>query len=178
MDNPAWIALIRKIPVEWHDCLALNLATGMEIVVQRVMRLDADYMIIHGRQTGTSDGGRLMVLPYDQLVNVAFNRRINDPVVQNMFGKFEYAAPVKTSAMPAADDAEETSPSQVGAPDLVEDAEPQEHVTGLTVSLRSAQLAMAQEAAAAPGPKPPQPSKSILLARLRERLAQHGHQQS
>ena len=76
--NQAWIGLFRRIPVDLHDTLALGLTTGSEIVVQKIVKLEPDFMIIRGRLAGTQDTGRLVMVPYPQLTFVAIQRDLKD----------------------------------------------------------------------------------------------------
>lgn len=89
--NQAWIELFRRIPTSMQDSLALGLTTGSEIVVQKIVRLDPDFMVIRGRLAGTQDAGRLVMIPYVQLTFVAVQRELKDAEVEAMFGK---SAPV------------------------------------------------------------------------------------
>ncbi len=70
MQGSAWIALFRRIPPNLHDGLMLTLTTGAEIVVQRFVMLEPDYAILCGRMAGTQDNGRIVLLPYSNLVAV------------------------------------------------------------------------------------------------------------
>src|ERR1019366_6123338 len=85
--NQAWITLFRRIPADLHDTLALGLATGAEIVVQRIVKLEPDFMIIRGRLAGTQDTGRVVMVPYPQLTFVAIQRDLKDSEVEGIFGK-------------------------------------------------------------------------------------------
>jgi hypothetical protein len=143
--NQAWIALFRRIPSDLHDTLALGMATGQEIVVQRIVRLDPDFMIIRGRLAGTQDAGRIVSIPYPQLSYVAIQRDLKDAEVEALFGKSDPAA---LASLPA--------PAEMGPAPIVEAATANE------------------PAAASPGKKSGGPSKAALLAKLRDRLKDAG----
>jgi hypothetical protein len=85
--NEAWIALFRQVPVALHDTLALGLTTGAEIVIQRIVKLDSNFMIIRGRLAGTQDAGRIVLIPYEQLTFVAIQRDLKDAEVEAIFGQ-------------------------------------------------------------------------------------------
>jgi hypothetical protein len=156
MQGTSWISFFRRIPVNLHDCLALTVTTGAEIVLQRIVKLEDDFAIVRGRMAGTQDGGRVVVLPYALLVSVAFNRRMTDVEVQAIFGEATpMAAPIDLSAVADAAIAE-PAPEETPAEDA----------------------AVEEEARPTPAKPPIMPSKSVLLAKLRARLAdgnnQHG----
>ncbi len=86
MQGPSWIALFTRIPNKLHDTLALTLVTGAEILMQSVLRLESDFAIIRGRMSGSTDAGRVIILPYDQILNLAFTKRMLEPEVKSIFG--------------------------------------------------------------------------------------------
>jgi hypothetical protein len=144
--NQAWIAAFRRIPADLEDALALGLTTGAEIAVQKIVRLEPDFMILRGRLAGTQDTGRIVLVPYAQLTFAAITRMLKDTEVEEIFGKGEPAAP----------------PTLAGAP-----AEP---------SAPAAEAATVNDPAALVNPvkKPEQVSKTMLLAKLRERMKDGG----
>ncbi len=87
MQGPSWIALFERIPVNLHDSLGMTLVTGEEILMQSVLRLESDFMLLRGRMSGSTDAGRVLVIPYDQIVNLAFTKRMLVPEVQAVFGQ-------------------------------------------------------------------------------------------
>jgi len=148
MQSASWIALFRRIPANLHDGLVLSLTTGAEVVVQRFVKLDTDVAILRGRMAGTQDNGRLVILPYSNLIAVNFTRRLSEAEVETMFGKNTqaFAASIVLSAAASAD--------ADSSDDSAHDA-----------SGESGQ----SEAADAPT-KPAMPSKTMLIAKLRARL--------
>jgi hypothetical protein len=149
--NKAWIAMIRRIPGDMHDTLALGLRTGAEVVLQKLIKLEPDFMVIRGRVSGTSDPGRIILIPYGELSFVSSTRLLKDTQIEAIFGK-ESSLPMAASVLPssAADEANAT---------LDELPEVEESLT----EDRS-------ETANAPKKKPEGVSKTVLLAKLRERM--------
>ncbi len=84
--NEAWIALFRRIPGHLHNTLALGITTGAEIVLQKIVKLEPDFMIIRGRLAGTQDSGRVVIVPYEQLTFVAIQHDLKDTEVETLFG--------------------------------------------------------------------------------------------
>src|SRR4051812_19076669 len=100
MQPPSWVSLFRQIPTNLHDCVVLLTTTGAEIMVQTLLRLDTDFAIIRGRMSGTQDGGRIMILPYDQIHTLAFGRRLLEADVHAIFGgsgTATFAPPIQLS---------------------------------------------------------------------------------
>jgi hypothetical protein len=142
--DEAWISLFRRIPANLHDTLALGITTGSEIVVQRIVRLDPDFMIIRGRLAGTQDAGRIVTIPYSQLTFVAIQRDLKDAEVEALFGQSAPAAFADMPNLPAPTEAAEED-----AETTVNEPEP-------------------------PVKRPDQPSRNALVAKLRERLKEPG----
>lgn len=194
MQGASWITLFRRIPARLHNTLALCLTTGGEIVIQDILRLEADYIILRGRMAGSTDAGRVVIIPYDRIVDVAFTKTMSEQEVQKIFAKLAPVGEVKeTPAAPAAEGVADGGDS--AAPQPAEeleaaatdegsnsDPEPEEPVAaeepeqhGMTVTLRSAAGygPAAQTTAPLKETEKAKPvSKSILLARLRQRLAE------
>ena len=130
--NQAWIAMFRRIPANLHDSLALGLTTGSEIVVQRIDKLEPDFMIIRGRLAGTQDSGRVVLIPYAQLTFVAIQKNLKDNEVEAIFGKGAAVgtadlifAQAPTNDSPGPDPSEEPAPAEPAA----EEAEPAKRST-------------------------------------------------
>jgi len=166
MQAPSWISLFKLIPSHLHDTLALITTTSIEVMVQRVLRVEQDYLVFRGRMSGTMDAGRVMIMPYDQISNVAFNKRMAEEEVDVIFSNSggwipEYVADKSRdrfsedtlSDVASAEEKKETAPAPAVAPPapVIEPAQPQ--------------------SAAGSAAKPEHASKSILLARLRARLS-------
>jgi hypothetical protein len=152
--NESWIAMFRRIPANLHDTLSLGLTTGSEIVVQKIMKLEPDFMIIRGRVAGTQDSGRIVMIPYAELTYVAIQRFLKDPEVAAIFGKDAPWA-VTDVVLSSTEDA------PLGEP---------------TPEAANAENATVNEPAPAVNPvKKPEPaSKTALLAKLRDRLKDSG----
>lgn len=165
MHGSDWLAILRKIPPELHDCLSVTMINGTELIVQQVYRLDREFMVMRSRLSGTTDGTRLTLVPYGQINFLAFLRAIPEADIGALFGRgIATAAPapvvrvIEETAPAAAEESQESGPMEFELPPTV-----------------AAPEMPGQPAATPPPPasvKPGQLSKSILLARLRERLGQ------
>lgn len=158
MDGTAWVKLIQRIPERQHDVLVAVTSAGDEIMVQRIIIVQDDVLIFRGRPAGSTEQARIVLLPFDQLNHLAFNKTLLEGDVQAMFG--DGSVPQAAPAAPVAD--------APGSPAL-------EPVADAKAEPEPAPEPAPKEDLAAPKPasksKIVPPSKSILLARLRERLA-------
>jgi hypothetical protein len=160
MLEAGWLQIVQRIGQENLDNVSLVTVTGNELVVQSVYRIEHDFMIVRARTAGTMDAGRILVVPFSQVDFLAFNKPMSEEQVQKLFeGSFQACAPAMMMAAPA--------PVSVSAPTPLPSPPPRPVVTESQVA------AALDEAAPANDPnKSGNVSKTILLARLRERLSE------
>jgi hypothetical protein len=145
MQNPAWIALLRRIPVAQQNTLVIVTTVGTEITVQSVLRLEDDYLVIRGRLSGTTDTGRVFFIPYDQMNYLGFQKEVKEAEIRALYGEPE---PVATVA-PKTETPDEPPPEEATvAPTIPEPSPPQPVPAEARLSI---------------------PRKSGILARLRAR---------
>jgi hypothetical protein len=147
--NEAWISMFRRIPGNLHEVLVLGLRTGTELVLQKLIKLEPDFMIIRGRVSGTQDSGRVILVPYGELSFVTLTRMLKDPEVEAIFGQ---GTPPAVADLPLSLSGEASQPLPEETVEEHEEEEPAE----------------VPDAKAAKKPEPV--SKTVLLAKLRERL--------
>jgi hypothetical protein len=95
MQTGAWIALLHQIPKTQHDNLVFTTVAGIEIVVQAVHRIDADYILVRGRQTGVmAEGGGFFFIPYDRILFLGFQKPVKESVIRGIYGDSSTAEPV------------------------------------------------------------------------------------
>ena len=162
-----WLALFRKIPSELHDAVAIMLIDSTELIVQQVFRIDREFIVLKARLSGTTDGTRITVVPYSQIVFVSLMKPVPENDILGLFGK-GVASPapvvrhvVEQMETPMPDDDRPNTPAEfelppVPVPTMVVSPAETDSTPGSTTG----------------NPRPGQVSKSILLARLRERLGQ------
>ena len=158
MNGSTWVGLIKRIPEAQHENLVAVTNTGAEIMVQRILILEEGYIIFRGRPSGSTEVPRILLMPFDQLNHLAFNKPLPEAEIQALFGSGTEAVgavPAKAE-VPSPVPALEEQPASVEAPPPPPPESP----------------ANPPAAETAP-PKPSQPSKSLLLARLRARLAKN-----
>jgi hypothetical protein len=155
MESGVWIAFFRRIPSSQHDALTLTTTIGTEIILQRFVRLERDFMIVKGRQSGSQDQAQVHVLPYNQIALVTFTKKMTDGEIQEAVG-----SPGAAGQLAEPDDF--ALPQAANEPAAAEaaPAPPVAEPTNAGPPAASAKTAL--------------PSKSVLLARLRQRLAAEG----
>jgi hypothetical protein len=152
MQGSAWIKLIRRIPENQHDNLVAVTTAGAEIMVQRIILVEEEAMIFRGRPAGSTDQPRILLMPFDQLNHLAFHRAPTEVEVQAIFGDGNVSfAPAASALKAEAAAAAPEAPAAAPAATQEKPAPPQPAPT--------------------PSTKSAPPSKSVLLARLRARLA-------
>jgi hypothetical protein len=139
--NQAWIAVFRRIPGNLHDGLTIGLRSGVEIAIQAILKLEPDFIIMRGRLTGTQEGGKILMMPYAEMTVLSITRAMKDEEVEAIFGKGDPPALIDLPPAIVA-----IAPSEPGTP------------------------AEAVSDAAASSSRPEPPTKTAMLAKLRERL--------
>jgi hypothetical protein len=147
MQGSAWFSILQKIPPAQHDNLVLMTNTGLEIVLQGILRIEPEFLVARGRMAGTTDTGRMLFLPFDQITYLGFHKRVTEAEVRAMFDS--PGLPFSTAAAKAEPGASAPEEAPVGEEPAPSPGTP---------------------AAPAAPVKPAPPSKTTLLARLRSRL--------
>jgi hypothetical protein len=170
MQGPAWISLLRRIPSSQHDCLILMTTGNAQIVVQRLIRLEPDFLVGIGRMAGSTDQGKMLIIPYDQLTYLSFNKKLADEEIEAVIGPAGDVARAEPSESQAAEAETGALPGLEGM--QAKEPENPSPVVQKAVTAEAPSYAKTMAPAPAkPNPKAAMPSKSILLARLRQRLA-------
>ncbi len=93
MQNSAWAALLRHIPSEIHHNLMLVTASGTEIAIQAILRVDHEFMALKGRLAGSQDAGRLFLIAYNQIDYFGFQQPVKESEFHEWFDGLEMPAP-------------------------------------------------------------------------------------
>jgi hypothetical protein len=86
MNNAAWMELFRSVPTNLRHKLMVLTRTGIELAVQELLRLEETYVLIRGRVAGTSDTGRVFIVPYEQICYAGFSHQMKQEEVESMYG--------------------------------------------------------------------------------------------
>lgn len=153
MDAASWVSVFQRIPPEKEDLLVIVTTSGIELIIQKIVRVEAEFVIVKGRLSGATDAARAVLMPYDQINNLAINKQLLEPDILTAFG-FSGSSTSVTAAPAAPAKAEDGS---LPAPSPKED-----------VAAAPATASPSQRPALTKGSAPP--SKSLFLERLRARL--------
>ncbi len=93
MQEAAWNGLFRRIPNDQHNCLILMTTTGAEVNLQRLIRIDTDFLVALGRPSGSTDEAKVVIIPFSQITYLAFTKKLNDEQIENFLGKQGVRAP-------------------------------------------------------------------------------------
>jgi hypothetical protein len=88
-----WKALLRRIPEEQLDNLVMMTAQGTEVNVQAILRMEDEVVFLRGRLAGSTDAGRIFILPYEHLDHMGFQKPLTDGQLQGLLGGAPAAAP-------------------------------------------------------------------------------------
>ncbi len=161
MQNRAWIELLQRIPPDLHDILNVTTTSGLAISLERVIRVEEDYVVVRGRPAGTTDAGRIFFVPYDQVCFVGFIKEVKLSQVQALYGETAVDEELKQEVVeePPAPALEAETPTPEPEPAPVPPPPPP------------------PVPAVEPGKsrvRMPLPSKEIILERIRQRQQQNG----
>jgi len=151
MQARAWTAFLRRIPPEQHDSLMLMTTIGMEISIQNVVCMEEEHLVLRGRLAGTTDMGRVFIIPYDQVNYLGFQREMNDTQIREIFGE--------SCLLPTHPSAEEAA-RQAQADGALPSSES---------SVSPADSSAQPDESGSPEARLPIPAKAALLERLRAR---------
>lgn len=148
MQEQAWIEMLRRIPVPFHDGLVLSTATGVDVVMQTIVRIEDKFLILRGRPAGTNETGKIIIIPFSQIIYLALPGKPTEKQVQGIFGDLDFSF----AAGPANVESNGSEPL-----DTKTDQAPDVETNG--------------SSPAAPSGPPASPTKAMLLAKLRAKFA-------
>lgn len=86
MQGKTWIELLERIPEAYRDGLYVVTASGTEINLQTILRLEDEFMVFRGRLMGSTEAQRTFFLPYNQINVLIYQRLMKEEEVQAWFG--------------------------------------------------------------------------------------------
>jgi hypothetical protein len=112
MKQCGWLDVLKRIPAEEQDNLFFSIDSGTEISLQRILRFEEEFMLVRGRIGGTTDMGRVFVVPYSRIAFAMFNAEVLDEKLAEMFGEIilNGKEPAVLSASTPGDDGVPDSP--------------------------------------------------------------------
>jgi hypothetical protein len=98
MREVSWAALLQHVPPEQQDGLMLVTTSGIEITINNLLRIDHEFVALRGRVAGSQEGGRLFLIPYENIHYLGTQRPIKDSEFQETFGNLVMPEPAGASA--------------------------------------------------------------------------------
>ncbi|MCU0705739.1 MAG: hypothetical protein MUF18_17360 [Fimbriiglobus sp.] len=79
--------ILDKIAPEDLPKTVLVLKHGAAVTIDQLARRESDYLVIRGRENGTSDEGRGLFVPYEEVLYVKVDRVIRVEELKRMYGE-------------------------------------------------------------------------------------------
>jgi hypothetical protein len=89
--------ILDKLPADDLSKTVLNLRFGSAVTIDAVARREADYLVIRGRENGTTDEGRAFFVPYEDILYIKIDRVLKVDELKRMYGE-KVAAPIAAEA--------------------------------------------------------------------------------
>lgn len=86
--------ILDKVPAEDLSKVVLCLRFGAAVTIDAIARRETDYLVIRGRENGTTDEGRAFFVPYEDILYVKLDRLIRIDELKRMYGE-NATAPVE-----------------------------------------------------------------------------------
>jgi len=81
------VDLFAKIPDVYHPQVNLILRGQGMITVESVVRFEPHYVVLRGREQGSTDEGRAFFVPYEELAYFRIERALKVSELKRMFGE-------------------------------------------------------------------------------------------
>ena len=117
------LELLQKLPPEDHSKIMLVLRNGLAVNVDVLFRTEQEYLVIRGREAGSTDENRAFFLPYEEVAYLKLERAVKLAELRRMYGVSADAAPdeaaVAEPAKPTPAPVEEAAPAAAVDPAVI-----------------------------------------------------------
>ena len=79
--------IVSKIPKVDISKTVLTLRFNASITLDLVVRYEADYLVVRGREAGTNDDARAFFVPYEEILFMKLDRTVRLSDLQKMYGE-------------------------------------------------------------------------------------------
>lgn len=79
--------IVSKIPKVDISKTVLTLRFNASITLELVVRYEADYFVVRGREAGTNDDSRAFFVPYEEILFMKLDRTVRLSDLQKMYGE-------------------------------------------------------------------------------------------
>src|SRR5262245_53944991 len=87
MQRDDCVELFKRIPEHYHPQVNLILRGQGMITVDCVVRFEPNYMVLRGREQGSTDEGRAFFVPYEEMAYFRIERVLKLSELKRMYGE-------------------------------------------------------------------------------------------
>jgi len=84
------IDLLSRIPEAEHGQINLILQNRMLVTIDTIIKMEPAYLVLRGREGGSTDEGRGFFVPYEEIAYIRLERVVKVGELRRMFGDSEY----------------------------------------------------------------------------------------
>jgi len=108
--------IFQRLPEQLHGCVNLVLRNQFTVAVDTVARFEPHYLVLRGRETGSTDEGRGFFIPYDEIAYIRIERTVKVGELKRFYGETGYVDKDDhlDTAADTASPADATTPPVVG----------------------------------------------------------------
>lgn len=82
--------IFQRLPEQLHGCVNLVLRNQFTVAVDTVARFEPHYLVLRGRETGSTDEGRGFFIPYDEIAYIRIERTVKVGELKRFYGETGY----------------------------------------------------------------------------------------
>jgi hypothetical protein len=82
--------IFQRLPEQLHGCVHLVLRNQFTVAVDTVARFEPHYLVLRGRETGSTDEGRGFFIPYDEIAYLRIERTVKVGELKRFYGETSY----------------------------------------------------------------------------------------
>jgi hypothetical protein len=104
------VEMFKRIPEAMHPLVNLVLKNQAVVSVETVARFEPTYLVLRGREGGTSDDGRAFFVPYEEVCYIRVERVVRIGELKQMYGEAGYLDAEDRLSAPAPEATETPQP--------------------------------------------------------------------
>lgn len=79
--------IVRRVPAADASLTVLTLRNGNTLTIDTVIRFEPTYLVMRGREGGTTDEGRAFFVPYDDVSYIKVDRSVKSVELRRIYGE-------------------------------------------------------------------------------------------
>lgn len=87
MQRAALQDILGRVSASDATSIVITLNNGLFLSVDTIVRYEQDYLVMRGREGGTTDEGRAFFIPYDEIGFVKIDRMVKASELKRMYGE-------------------------------------------------------------------------------------------